>query len=184
MVSSVISWPIGAATKLNAIIKIRKYKRFYKGYHFILMAMEVHGTPGCDMDHFIRECVCLFHNKQSGGHLFLSFCTQFGKHHANIALQHVLASAMERKIALVGDACSRPPIIIQSHDLHTCNIRGAMGEITSYHERDFFIFFPVPMGCVSFGISLNFLFLSPLWWFQPSIFYRKKIKMPLWLIVV
>jgi hypothetical protein len=40
------------------------------------------------------------------------------------------------------------------------------------------------MGCVSFGISLNFLFLSPLWWFQPSIFYRKKIKMPLWLIVV
>jgi hypothetical protein len=28
-----------------------------------LMAMEVHNAPGCDMDCFIRECVCLFHDR-------------------------------------------------------------------------------------------------------------------------
>jgi hypothetical protein len=27
------------------------------------MVTEVHGVSGCDMDHFIRECVYLFHNK-------------------------------------------------------------------------------------------------------------------------
>jgi hypothetical protein len=40
------------------------------------------------------------------------------------------------KIVLVGDACSKPPIIIKFHDLHVGDIRGAMGEITSYHEKD------------------------------------------------
>jgi len=34
---------------------------------------------------------------------------------------------------LTGDACSRPPITIRSHDLH---VGRARGEITSYHERD------------------------------------------------
>ncbi len=34
---------------------------------------------------------------------------------------------------LAGDACSRPPISIRSHDVH---VGGAMGEITSYHERN------------------------------------------------
>jgi len=37
---------------------------------------------------------------------------------------------------LAGDACSRPPITIESHNLHASNIRRAMGEIVSYHERD------------------------------------------------
>jgi len=37
---------------------------------------------------------------------------------------------------LVGDVYSRPPIIIRSHNLHVGNIRGVVGEITSYHERD------------------------------------------------
>jgi hypothetical protein len=36
----------------------------------------------------------------------------------------------------VGDACSKPPITIRSHDLHVGDIRGAVGEITSYHKRD------------------------------------------------
>jgi hypothetical protein len=34
------------------------------------------------------------------------------------------------------DACSKPPITIRFHDLHAGNIREAVGEITSYHERD------------------------------------------------
>jgi hypothetical protein len=68
----------------------------------------------------------------------LSFCIQFFRQCVSIALQHVLASTIERKIALVGDAYSRPPIIIKFHDLHVGNSRGAVGEITSYHERDYF----------------------------------------------
>jgi hypothetical protein len=37
---------------------------------------------------------------------------------------------------LIGDACSKPPIIIKSHDLHVNDIREVMGEIASYHEKD------------------------------------------------
>ncbi len=35
---------------------------------------------------------------------------------------------------LAGDAYSRPPITIRSHDLHVGDIRRVVGEITSYHE--------------------------------------------------
>jgi hypothetical protein len=38
---------------------------------------------------------------------------------------------------LTSDVCFRPPITIRFHDLHVGNIRGAMGEISSYHERDY-----------------------------------------------
>ncbi len=37
---------------------------------------------------------------------------------------------------LVGVASFRPSITIRSHDLHVSDIRRAVGEITSYHERD------------------------------------------------
>jgi hypothetical protein len=100
------------------------------------MAMEVHGASGCDMDHFIKECVRLFHDRRSIGHLFLSFCIQFFKQFVSIAFQHVLAFAIENKIALVGNACFRPPIIIRFHDLHANNIIRVMGKIASYHEKD------------------------------------------------
>ncbi len=36
---------------------------------------------------------------------------------------------------LAGDVCSRPPITMESHDLHASDIRRAMGEIASYHMR-------------------------------------------------
>ncbi len=42
------------------------------------------------------------------------------------------------KITLVGDVCSKPPITIRPRNLHVGNIKGYMGEITSYHERDSF----------------------------------------------
>jgi len=57
----------------------------------------------------------------------LSFCIEFFRQCVNIALQHAFASAIERKIALAGDACSRPLIIIRFHDLHADDIREAMG---------------------------------------------------------
>jgi hypothetical protein len=37
---------------------------------------------------------------------------------------------------LAGDACFKPPITIKSHDLYVNDIRGDVGEITSYHEKD------------------------------------------------
>jgi hypothetical protein len=132
---SVINQLVGVAMKLNATTKIN-IENFMKGHHFILMAMEVHGEPGCDMGHFIKECVRLFHDKRLRGHLSLSICIQFFKWHVRIVFQNVLAFAIERKITLTSDACSRPPIIIRSHDLHIGDIKEAAGEITSYHERD------------------------------------------------
>jgi hypothetical protein len=68
--------------------------------------------------------------------LSLSFCIQFCRQHVSIAFQHALIFVIERKIALADHACSRPPITIRSHDLHADDIRGVVGEITSYHERD------------------------------------------------
>jgi hypothetical protein len=77
MVLNIITRLVGVVAELNAIAKIRKYKGLQEGHHFIPMAMEVHGAPKCDMDCFIRECVCLFHDRQSGSHLSLSFAFNF-----------------------------------------------------------------------------------------------------------
>jgi len=70
-----------------------------------------------------------------GRSFILVFYIQFFKVHVNIVFQCALAFAIERKIVLAIDACSRTPIIIKSHDLHAGNIKGAMGKTTSYHER-------------------------------------------------
>jgi hypothetical protein len=74
VVSIVISRLVSVVTKLNINAKIRKYRGFHEGHHFILMAMEMHDTPKHDMDRFVRECVRLFHDRRLGGHLSLSFC--------------------------------------------------------------------------------------------------------------
>ncbi len=66
------------------------YKKFHEVHHFILMAMEVHSAPGCDMDCFIKKCACLFHDRQTGGHLSLYFCIRFFKHCVNIVFQRAL----------------------------------------------------------------------------------------------
>jgi hypothetical protein len=123
VVSNVINRPVDVATELNAIAKIYKYKRFHEGHHFILMAMEVHNTSQFDMDCFIRECVHLFHNRRLEGHSSLSFCIQFCKQCVNIALQHALIFAIERKITFMGVTYSKPSITIRSHDYHACDIK-------------------------------------------------------------
>jgi hypothetical protein len=74
---NVINWPLGAAAKFNVIAKIHKYKELYEGHHFIPMTMEVHGALRHEMDHFIKECVRICHNRRSGDHLSLFFCIQF-----------------------------------------------------------------------------------------------------------
>jgi len=79
MTSSVNNQPTSATAKLNTIVKIHKYKGLYERHHFILMVMEVHGALGHDMDHFTKECACLFHDRQSKGHLSLVFCIRFFK---------------------------------------------------------------------------------------------------------
>jgi hypothetical protein len=73
MASSVISWPVNVVVEFNTIVKIYKYRGLHEGHHFIPMAMEVHDTLERDMDCFISECVRLFHDRQLGGHLSLSF---------------------------------------------------------------------------------------------------------------
>ncbi len=35
----------------------------------------------------------------------------------------------------MGDACSRPPTTIKFHNLHAGDIKGAVVEIASYHEK-------------------------------------------------
>jgi len=60
MTMSVINQPISVTLELSTIAKICKYEMLHEGHHFILMVMEVHGTIGCDMDCFIRECACFF----------------------------------------------------------------------------------------------------------------------------
>jgi len=124
---SVISRPTSAIAKLSTIINIRKYRRFHERHHFIPMAMEVYSARGHDMDRFIRECVHLFHDRRLGGHLSLSFCIQFLRQHISIAFQGALTFAIERKITLASDVCSKPPINIRSHDLHVGDTRGACG---------------------------------------------------------
>jgi hypothetical protein len=44
MVSNVISQLAGVVAKLSAIVKIRKYKNFHEGHHFILVVMEMHNA--------------------------------------------------------------------------------------------------------------------------------------------
>jgi hypothetical protein len=100
------------------------------------MAMEVHGTLGCDMDRFIRECVRLFHYRWSRSHLSSPFCIQFFKQHISIVLQCALTFVVKKKIALTGDVCYRPLTIIKTHNLHASDIRGAISEIVSYHKKD------------------------------------------------
>jgi hypothetical protein len=128
--------------ELNTIVKICKYRGLNEGHHFIPMAMEVHNTPGCDMDRFINKGAHLFHDSWSKGHLSLSFCIQFFREHVSIAFQCVnidfqraLTSGIKMKIVLVGDIYFKPPTIIKSHNLHASNIRRFVGEIISYHER-------------------------------------------------
>jgi hypothetical protein len=60
---SVIIQSASVITKLNAIAKICKYKSIHERHHFISMAMEVHCALKCDTNHFIRECVHLFHDR-------------------------------------------------------------------------------------------------------------------------
>ncbi len=74
---SVITQPICVVTKPNVIAKIRKYRELHEGHRFIPMIVEVHSAPMCDMDHFIKECAHLFHDKQPRGHLFLVFAFSF-----------------------------------------------------------------------------------------------------------
>ncbi len=77
VVTNVINRLTSATIELNTIAKIRKYRGLHEGHHFILMAMEVHNTLGHDMDHFIKECACLFHDKRSKGHYPCLFVFNF-----------------------------------------------------------------------------------------------------------
>jgi hypothetical protein len=130
VVLSVINQLACAIAKLSDIAKIYKYIGLCEGHHFISMAMEVHNSLGHDMDRFIKECVCLFHDRVIYPCLF---AFNFSNNMLIFFLTCFFAFVIEKKITLAGDACSKPPI--KSHDLHVGNIKGAVGEIASYHNR-------------------------------------------------
>jgi len=68
---------------------------------------------------------------------------------------------MEKNITLASNACSKPFIIIRFHDLHASNIKKAMGEIISYHERDWLSpFFLVFASYVSLAFVWPSFFVS------------------------
>jgi hypothetical protein len=48
---------------LVLLLKIHKYRGFHEGHHFISIALEVDGVFKCDMNCFIKECICLFHDR-------------------------------------------------------------------------------------------------------------------------
>jgi len=172
MISGVINQPTNVVAKLSVITNIHKYKGLHEGHHFISMAMELHNAFRCDMNHFIKECARLFHDRQLKNHLSLFFCIQFFKQHVNIAFQHVLAFAIKRNITLVSDVCSRLPITITFHVLHVDDIRVALGEVVSFDERDRLSpFFLGSCRMYVFWLFFGLPFLSPLQWFRPSIFY-------------
>jgi hypothetical protein len=52
-----------------------------------------------------------------------------------VLFSNILTSIIKKKIALANDVCFRPPITIRFHNLHVGDIRGAVCEIASYHER-------------------------------------------------
>jgi hypothetical protein len=83
------------------------------------------------------RCVFVFSTIDNQKVIYLClFAFNFFRQCVSIAFQHALAFAIERKIVLVGDAYFRPPIIFKFHDLHVGNIRGVVGEIISYRERN------------------------------------------------
>jgi len=61
--SSGISKLANATAKFSTIVKIHKYRRLHERHHFIPMVMDMHIAPKRVMDHFIKDCVCLFHDK-------------------------------------------------------------------------------------------------------------------------
>jgi hypothetical protein len=76
------------------------------------MATEVHIAPGHDINCFIKECACLFHNRIFESHLFLSFYIQFCKYYVSITFQCALIFVIKRKIKLMSDVCFKPPILL------------------------------------------------------------------------
>jgi hypothetical protein len=127
----------GVVAELSTITKIHKYRGLHEGRHFILMAMEVHDALECDMDHFIMESgAYFFHDRQLECHFSLYVYIKKFRQRVSITFQCALVFSLKRKITLASAVFPRPRITIRSHDLHANNIRGVVGEITSYHERD------------------------------------------------
>ncbi len=101
--------------------------------------------------------VCLSFSRQTIKKSFiLIFYIQFFKQHVNIIFLTCFSFCYKEKIALIGDACSKPVIItIKFHNLHPGDIRGPWVKLPPTMRRSNFL--PLPLvraACVSFGLSL------------------------------
>ncbi len=119
--------------------------------------MEVHNALGRDMDHFIRECACLFHDRRSKGQLSLSFCIQFFRF--SIALQHALTSPIERRLLWPKMFILDLLLVL---DLMICmqtTLKGLWVKWLPTMRRTNFLPSLVHAGCPFVGLSLAFPFV-------------------------
>ncbi len=95
------------------------------------------------------------------------FCIQFFKQHLSIAFQHALAFVIQRKIVLVGDVYSKPPLIIKFMILLVGDIKRVVDEIVPYHKKDQLSPFFGSYWLCLFGL----LFCHPCDGFNHQVFY-------------
>ncbi len=130
--TNVISRPTSAITKFNAIVKFASIESFMRG--IILFQWPWRCTVHLTVI-WIVSSENVFVCSMINNHKLIYPCL-FAFSFSNNALQHALSSNTTRKIALARNTCSKPPIFIKSCNLHVGNIRGAVGEIASYHKKD------------------------------------------------
>ncbi len=121
---------------LTPLLKFASIEGFMKGTILFRWPWKCMAHPGVTWIVSLGSAH-LFHDRQSEDHLsFFIFAFNFLSD-VLVLLFNVLQLLLQnRKIVQVGDVCFRPPIVIRIHDLHASDIRGNMGEIASYHERD------------------------------------------------
>jgi len=121
------------------------------------MAMEVHNALGCDMDHFIRECACLFHDRRSKGQLSLSFCIQVFRF--SIALQQALTSPIERRLLWPKMFILDLLLVLDLMICMQATLKGLWVKWLPTMRRTNFLPSLVHAGCPFVGLSLAFPFV-------------------------
>ncbi len=129
----------------------------------------------------IQECVCLFHNRQSRGHLSLSFYIWFFRQHFSIAFQHV--QPLLQKGRLVAKRCLFQASYYYQISQFTCRQHEKSCGLNNFLPQEGLKFSPflALVGCMSFGLSLAFHFVFRM--MVPTIdfywiFLSKKIRTP------
>ncbi len=134
--TNVINWLIGVIAKFNAIVKICKYRKFHERHHFIPMAMEMHDTPECDKDHFIKECVHLSHDRWSRSHLSFFFAFSFSSRMLVLFFNMIWPLLYKERLLWWEMFFLDLLLLLNLMILLVGDIRGAVDEMVPYHKKD------------------------------------------------